>query len=105
MKNKRTIKTVIDDELIDLGLPLQGKTFEYWEYVLNNLYWGWSNESFSMMNIYDKVAKKFKTTSSRAERLLRYGVDKMKNNIIKKYNIKTKITNETIIKLFQLKIF
>ena len=51
------------------------------------------------------LQKKFATNVYAAERALRNGTIKMKNRIQEKYKIKTKITNGTVVALFQLKVF
>ena len=98
MKNK------IVDELIDLNLPLNGIVFEYWNEILLLEY----QNKFKSPNITDKyeyLAKKHKSNVSAVERALRRGTELMRKQIVKKYKIKTKITNETIIILFKLKVF
>ena len=101
MKN---IKDKIEDELIDLDLPLQGDAFMYWRELL--IYIKNKNiQMFTMLDLYKKIGKHFKKSDSSVERILRTGTDKMKKRIKEKYGINTKITNETVVRLFQIKIF
>lgn len=102
------IKNKIFNELVDLGLPLNGVPFVYWNELL---YTEYKNE-FNTPNIVEKyyyLAEKHninKAAVERAvERALRRGKDSMKNRIKEKYNIKTKITNESIVLLFKFNIF
>lgn len=98
------IKDKIVDELIDLDLPLNGEVFEYWLDILMTEY----NNKFKTANVMERyiyLAQKHNCSLSAVERALRRGTYSMKERIIEKYNIKTKITNETIIILFKLKVF
>ena len=81
-----------------------GRSFKYWLDLL--LYISESKlDSFNIMNFYDNLAKKYNSSSSRVERVLRYGKSKIEKQIMNKYNIKTKIQNETIVNIFILKVF
>ena len=104
MEDFKYINELIVEELIDLGLPIEGKSFLYWGYILTKIY-NHEIEKYSVINIYKDVAKKFDTNIYAAERALRNGTTKMKNRIQEKYKIKTKITNGTVVALFQLKVF
>lgn len=98
------IKDRIIDELIDLNLPLNGIVFEYWNEILLLEYKN-KFKSPNIMEKYEYLSKKHKSSISAVERALRRGTDSMKKRIAKKYKIKTKITNETVIILFKLKVF
>ena len=103
-KDTKEIKNKIVDELIDLECPMHGNYFEGWLELLLAEY----NKEFktdSVMERYKYIAKKINNTPSATERSLLYGKDLMVKRIREKYNIKTKITNETVILLFKLKIF
>lgn len=98
------IKNKIVDELIDLDLPLNGIVFEYWIEILEAEY----KHKFrtpNMMERYEFLAKNHKVSISSVERALLRGTRDMTKRIIEKYSIKTKITNETIVILFKLKVF
>ncbi|MGM9881493.1 MAG: hypothetical protein ACI31S_01465 [Bacilli bacterium] len=97
-------KDEIINELIDLGIKLNGDSINYWTELLFEIYKG-KFERFSIQSFYLYLAEKYNKTWTAVERILRYGTKQMEKRIREKYNIKTKITNETIIKLFQLKIF
>ena len=103
-KKEEKIKNKIVDELIALDLPLNGNYFEYWLTLLiafkNN-----KIKNFNMYKGYDYLASKFKTTTSRVERVLRYGTSFMKKTLKEKYNVNTKITNETIVRFFMFRVF
>jgi len=98
------IKNRIVDELIDLELPLNGIAFEYWIEILLKEY---NNDfkSINMMERYEYLAKKYWCSISSVERALLRGIKLMEKRIRAKYKIKTKITNETLIILFKLKVF
>ena len=98
MKNK------IVDELIDLGLPLNGIMFEYWTELLLAEY-KHKFKTANMMEKYIYLAKKNNSSIASVERGLLRGTREMEKRIREKYEIKTKITNETIVILFKLKIF
>ena len=98
------IKDKIINELIDLDLPLNGEVFEYWLEVLQTEY-KHKFKTANMMERYIFLAEKHNRSVASVERALRRGTDAMKKRVIEKYNIKTKITNETIVILFKLKIF
>ena len=101
---KFNIKNKIVDELTDLNLPLNGIVFEYWNEILLLEY----QNKFKSPNITDKyeyLANKHKSNASAVERALRRGTELMRKQIAKKYKIKTKITNETVLILFKLKVF
>lgn len=106
MKNieKENIEERIENELIDLGLPLQGNSFMYWRELLTYIFEN-NITTFTMMEIYHEFAERYKKTDSAVERCLRTGTEKMKKRIKEKYAIDTRITNETIIRLFQIKVF
>ena len=101
MKNN---KEKIENELIDLDLPLQGDSFMYWRELLSYVDKK-KIEMFEMFDLYNYLAKYYKKSLTSVERILRIGTEKMKKRIKEKYNINTKITNETIIRLFQIKVF
>lgn len=106
--NFEKVEQRIADELIDLDLPLQGKPFTYWSFLLNYIFWNIKHDNlqkFSLIQLYNVVADEFDTNRFAAERALREGMRKMNKRIVEKYNIRTKITNGTVIKLFQLKVF
>lgn len=99
-----TIKNRIMNELIDLGLEMNGEYFMYWYQLLLADY----HKSFkdkNTMTKYSYLAKKNNNNINAVERILRYGKKMMEKQIIKKYNINTKITNETVIVLFELMVF
>jgi len=98
------IKNKIVDELIDLDLALKGEAIEYWLELLLAEYEN-KIKSPNIMDKYEYLAKKHNCSISATERALRRGTDQMKNRIIEKYKIKTKITNEAVIVLFKLKVF
>lgn len=101
---KNDIEEKIENELIDLALPIEGNAFLYWKELLLAIY----NDKFEVFNMHSYylfLAEKYNKSWQAVERILRYGISKMKKNIRKKYNIKTNITNGTLIALFQLKIF
>lgn len=100
---KNNIKDKIINELIDLELPL-GNSFNYWVDLLLAIYEDKFDKT-SMSDYYYYLAVKNNSTISRIERVLRYGTEKMKPKIRKKYNIKTDITNQSITILFKLKVF
>ena len=101
MKNN---KEKIENELIDLDLPLQGDSFMYWRELL--VYIKTKNiEMYNMLDLYKVLGKRYKKSFTSVERILRTGTDKMKKRIKEKYGINTKITNETIVRLFQIKVF
>lgn len=100
----KKLKEIIENELIDLNLPLQGDSFVFWTELL--LYIKHKNiETFDMIKLYQQIAKRYKKTGHCVERSLRRGTLKMQNRIQEKYKINTKITNETVLRLFQIKVF
>ncbi len=103
-KNVKEMKNKIVDELIDLNIVVHGQSIEMWTDILLQEYLG-KFDSVSMMDKYEYLAKKYNTIPSRIERILRHGKDQMKKRVREKYNITTKICNETIVILFKLKIF
>lgn len=101
---KKSIKDKIINELIDLGITMQGNGLEYWLELLLAEYNGKFKHP-NMMYRYEYLAKKYKSTTTRIERVLRHEKIIMEKRIREKYGVKTKITNESIILLFKLKIF
>ena len=101
---KENIKNNIINELIDLGLSLDGNSFDYWLELLLAVY-NEKFDSFNMRNFYLYLGEIHRKKYSQIERILRYGSGQMRERIKEKYGIRTKITNATIIKLFQLQIF
>lgn len=102
--NRKDIKDIIINELIDLKLPLNHIGFEYYTELLLAEY---RNEfkTPNMMKRYEYLAKKYNSSIAAVERVLRRGKDSMEKQIKRKYKIKTKITAETILILFRLKVF
>ena len=98
------IKNKIVDELIDLDLPLNGIMFEYWTELLQAEY-KHKFETANMMEKYIYLAVNHNSSIASVERGLLRGTREMEKRIREKYAIKTKITNETIVILFKLKIF
>ena len=66
-----------------------GRSFKYWLDLL--LYISESKlDSFNMMNFYDYLAKKYNSSSSRVERVLRYGKSKIEKQIMKIHYVRVK---------------
>lgn len=103
MEKTEEIKRKITDELIDLGMPMHILGFDYWSYLIEYIY-KYKLSTNNMMEIYEIVGKEFNTNPTRAERALRYAMEYVRENVREKYNIKSKITNESFIKLFILKV-
>lgn len=97
-------KNKIINELIDLGLPMNGDYFKYWyELLTTDCSKGFKDKNTTTK--YKYIAKRFGTTYYAAERMLRYGKKMMEKRIEEKYNISSRITNETVIILFELMVF
>ena len=98
------IEEKIRQELIDLDCPFKDRVFTYWTELLVAEFY----ETFKtpkMKKRYEWLAKKYNTTAGAIERVLIRGKSKMITRITEKYGIKTKITNESVVLLFKLKIF
>lgn len=85
--------------LIQLNFNLLSIGFQYWLYAIELAK---QNPSFKMMEIYEKVANKFNTTTNRVERCMR--TTQEKNTIKQNYNLKysDKLTNSSILRFLLL---
>lgn len=85
--------------LIQLNFNLLSIGFQYWLYAIQLAK---QNPSFKMMEIYEKVANKFNTTTNRVERCMRIAQEK--NTIKQNYNLKysDKLTNSSILRFLLL---
>lgn len=85
--------------LIQLNFNLLSIGFQYWLYAIQLAK---QNPSFKMMEIYEKVANKFNTTTNRVERCMRTAQEK--NTIKQNYNLKysDKLTNSSILRFLLL---
>lgn len=100
------IEVKIFNKLINLGLPVNGLTIRYWDYLLLELY-NREEKRYKTTQLYNQIANEFNSTVYAVERVLRYGTEKMKNNIITQYNLPKdiRLTTTTIINLFLERIF
>lgn len=90
------------NELLELGFNVDSVGIVYWvdaiKIVKNNpLIW-------DMCDIYEKVAKKNITTSTKVERGMRTSIEPAKENIQKKYSYYKPIKNSTFLNLIRFKI-
>lgn len=106
-KDSLKIEIKIFNKLIELGIPINGKSITYWKYILKKIYDNRELQSEQITQLYSMTAEKFNSTYGAVERCLRYATHKMKSNIIKEYNLpkNAKITNGTIINFFVENIF
>lgn len=98
------IEETIRKELIDLNCPFKDRVFNCWTELLVAEFFETFKTS-KMRERYEWLAKKYNTTAGAIERVLIRGKAKMITRIAEKYGIKTKMTNESVILLFKLKIF
>lgn len=100
------MKDKIVAELIDLELPLNGKGFMYWTDMLMFVYENQGKEKIKVTNLYRFLAEKYNSNYGAVERVVRLGRVSMEKRFREKYNVKYgKITVDSILKMFVLKIF
>lgn len=90
--------------LKDMGIKLHCLGFEYWtKAILITVKIEIANKpKLRMMEIYDLIAKQFNTTSSKAERSMRYAYEDLE---LKSYfNVTYKISNSALLFLLKDKI-
>ena len=100
--NKNQVIEQIKEELIELNFNVNSVGIAYWieaiKYAKENpLVW-------NMTDIYENVAKKYNTTTSKVERGMRTAISPAKKNIEKKYKYYNKINNGTYIGLIRYKL-
>ena len=100
--SKKSFMEDIKNELLELNFNVDSIGIVYWidaiKIIKNNpLIW-------DMRDIYEKVAKKNITTSSKVERGMRTAITPAKENIQKKYGYYNKIKNQTFLDLIKFKL-
>ena len=95
----KNVLNSIKDELLELGFDVDSIGIVYWidaikQVNANPLEW-------SMISIYENVAKKRKTTKGAVERLMRFTMAPAKENIQKKYGYYNAIKNQTFLNLIR----
>ena len=99
---KKSFMEDIKQELLELNFNVDSIGIIYWIEAItiiknNPLIW-------DMGDIYEKVARKYNTTKSRAERGMRNAISKAKENIQNKYGYYGKIKNQTFLDLIRFKL-
>ena len=97
MRNKN-----IKEELIKLNFRIESVGSIYWVESIKIMM---KNPLlYNMGKIYEKIAKKYQTTSYAVERLMRYAIEPAKKNIQRKYNYYNKVTITTFMDLIRFEI-
>lgn len=97
MRNKN-----IKEELIKLNFRIESVGSIYWVESIKIMM---KNPLlYNMGKIYEKIAKKYQTTSCAVERLMRYAIEPAKKNIQRKYNYYNKVTITTFMDLIRFEI-
>lgn len=95
MKTREEIK----QDLIDLQFNVNSRGIEYWitaiELYQNEIH----KYSFSMIDMYKVIAKKYDTTYSRVERAMRHAREDAEETIHLVYNYYNKLDTRTVIRL------
>lgn len=87
--------------LDELGMNPANKGYTYWEEAIN-----FKNDNYfdiKIIDIYEKIAKKYNTTSIKVEKNMRYSRQKIKN-INEKMEVNFDIDNRTFLALLIKKI-
>lgn len=92
----------IKNELLELGFNVDSIGIIYWVEAIkimkeNPLIW-------DMIDIYEKIAKKYNSTYPRIERCMRHCMEHAKPNIQKKYGYYKPIRNQTFLSLIRYKL-
>lgn len=92
----------IKKELLELNFNVDSLGIVYWIDSIriikeNPLIW-------DMIDIYEKIAIKRKSTPTRVERCMRHAIKNAKENIKNKYGYYGKIKNQTYLDLIRFKI-
>lgn len=91
----------IKQELLELGFNVDSVGMLYWIEAIK--YIKEKPKIWDILEIYELVAEKCKTTPSRVERGLRTAIEPAKENIKKKYKYNNKIRNQTFLNIMRLK--
>lgn len=99
---KKSFMEDIKNELLELNFNVDSIGIVYWidaiRFAKNHpLVW-------DMMDIYEHVAKKHNTTSSKVERGMRTAIKTAKDKIQEKYKYYNKIYNSTYLNLIKYKL-
>ena len=99
---KEKIIKEIKNELIELHFDINSIGIIYWveaiKIVKNNLL------IWDMMDIYEKIAKKYKSSYSAVERAMRYAMQPAIGSIQRKYEYYNKINNQTFLNLIRYQL-
>ena len=92
----------IKNELLELGFNVDSIGIIYWVEAIkimkeNPLIW-------DMIDIYEKIAKKYNSTYPRIERCMRHCIKNAIENIQKKYGYYGTIKNQTYLSLIRFKL-
>lgn len=97
MKSKK-----IKEELLRLNFRIESVGIIYWTEAIRIMM---KNPLiYNMGEIYEKIAKKYKTTACSVERLMRYALEPAKKNIQNEYKYYNKITITTFMDLIRFEI-
>lgn len=91
----------IENILDDIGIPLNLIGYRYTVEAVIQM----NKDPFiPICNIYKNIAEKFDTSPSSAERNIRHTYENNKDNIIKYFNLKSKLNNGIFIAAIERKI-
>ncbi len=90
--------------LLKLGFNINSIGFDYWLSAIEYFRQNYGRYSFNMQIMYEEIAKQYQTTATRVERSLRTASATAKQNIQKYFEYYNKITNKTILILFNRSI-
>lgn len=94
----------IEDMLIDLGFNAGSIGLDYWTRCIEIYKKKRYKYGCTLEYIYSEIAKEYKTTRNNVERAMRTASSTAKEEIIKRYNYKNKLTTKSILRILSLYI-